>query len=87
MIISDEDITSGTITATIKFGPFPYQQKFDLCSELSEVGTTCPINKGPLNLSVGAKIPHGTPKVGAANSIMLLHSLFTHSVYLVFRNL
>lgn len=49
--------------ATIQLGPFPYQQKFDLCELLSEVNTTCPVQKGPLNVTVKTKIPDGTPPV------------------------
>lgn len=63
MHISDEVITRGTITATIQIGPFPAQQKYDLCKELLEVQQSCPVEKGPLNIGIKAKIPASAPKV------------------------
>ena len=61
--ISDEDITRGTITATIQIGPFPAQQKYDLCEALLEVKEACPVKKGALNMGIKAKIPASTPLV------------------------
>ena len=63
LIHTDEDITSGTVTGSLQIGPFPYQQKFDLCKLLSQVNTTCPLKKGPLNMALTVNIPALTPPV------------------------
>lgn len=68
LICADEEITSGTVTATINIGPFPSQEKFDLCKILSEADISCPIKKGPLNISISQKIPSFTPSVSAIMS-------------------
>ncbi|KAL1872433.1 Phosphatidylglycerol/phosphatidylinositol transfer protein [Diaporthe australafricana] len=63
-------VTGTSVEVKVKFiGSVVYHHRFDVCRELSKVGTNCPLPPGPFYVNetfpVSKKIPHGTFSVNA----------------------
>ena len=59
-----KDIEAGAHAfVQVKFGMLTLiKQKADLCDQLSNLNMTCPIEKGPMNITREADIPEQVPK-------------------------
>ena len=59
-----EDVEAGTkVFLSVKYNAVPIvAREVDLCDQISNVGFSCPIKKGPFNVTKTAKIPRMVPQ-------------------------
>lgn len=68
------DVAQGSVAIAVAFRGLPvYSETKDLCER-----TTCPVQKGPLNLSYDEYLPPIVPPVSIVSTDSLLHAPLMH---------